>query len=167
MSSKGETLRGLVADANVLIDYADSGRAVLGTISRYLAPVHIPSPILDEVTQLSSQEVEELGCIVLEPGLDQVMEAAAAKGPVSFQDRLCLIVARDAGLAVLTNDKPLRRACQESSIPLVWGLQAMVLLTRAKRMSPRRALQVAEKMSSANSYITAQLLARFRSEIGL
>lgn len=95
MTTKGETFPGLVADANVLIDYADCGRAVL------------------------------------------------------------------------TNDKPLRRACRESSVPLVWGLQAMGLLTRAKRMSPKRALQVAEKMSSANPYITPSLLARFRSELGL
>ncbi len=168
MNAGAGTPGGLVADANVLIDYAESGRIVLAAISRHLAPLYIPSPVLDdEVSALSGEQAGALGCTVVEPTLDQLMEAAVERGPLSYYDWLCLIVARDAGLAVLTNDKPLRRACRNSSVPLVWGLEAMVLLSRANRLSPVRALKVAERMSSKNPYITKTLLARFRSELGL
>lgn len=160
------TRAGLVADANVLIDYAGAGLPVIGAISRHLAPVYIPSTILAEVTQVSQEQVEQLACEVIEPTLAQASEAAAGAGTISFQDRLCLIVARDAGWQVWTNDKSLRNACDEIAIRCVWGLEAMALAVEAGHLSAKRAVAVAEKISAANRFITPEIVRRFRRRIG-
>ncbi len=117
MSSPHDKPTGLIADANVLIDYAQSERSVLALISCHVASIYVPSPVFEEVNKLSEKEVARLGINVVEPTLDQVLEAEAGDGPTSFEDRLCFVVARDGGWHLLTNDKALRKICQESSIP--------------------------------------------------
>jgi hypothetical protein len=44
--------------------------------------------------------------------LAQLTEAAQRGGPLSFEDKLCLVLARDNGWICLFNDGPLREACQ-------------------------------------------------------
>ena len=166
MTAQPATLTGLVADANVLIDYAGAGLSVIGVIARHLAPVYIPSPILEEVTQVFREQIEQLSCEVIEPTLAQASEAAGEPGSVSFQDRLCLIVARDARWQVLTNDKSLRSACGEVEVRCVWGLEAMALAVEAGHLSHKRAVTVAEKISAANRFITPAIVAQFRRRIG-
>lgn len=166
MTAQPATLTGLVADANVLIDYAGAGLPVIGVIARHLAPIYIPSPILEEVTQVSQEQVEQLRCEVIEPTLAQASEAAAGAGTVSFQDRLCLIVARDAGWQVLTNDRSLRNACGEAAVRCVWGLEAMALAVEAGHLSAKRAVAAVEKISAANRFITPEIVRRFRRRIG-
>jgi len=158
---------GLVGDANVLIDYVNADRSVLSLISRHLATIHVPSPVLGQVDQLSESDAALLGIVVVEPTLDQALEAGAGERPTSFQDRLCLIVARGAGWSVLTNDTALRRACKEAGIPCVWGMEAMAILVDEGRLSPARAMRVAEGIARSNRFITQSILDRFRKRVGL
>lgn len=166
MSEASTNPRGLVPDANVLIDYAESDRDVLTLIARHVAAVHVPSPVLGEVRRLSPREAARLGIEVIEPTLAQASEAAQGTGPTSFEDRLCLIVARDNGWACLTNDKALRKACEQAGVPCVWGLEAMVALVRGKHLPAKRAWAVAEGIGASNPYITKAILGRFKQQIG-
>ncbi len=50
-----------------------------------------------EVDQLSAAGCEGLGLRIEQPTTEQLLEAAAVGGPLSFQDWLCLIAARDRG----------------------------------------------------------------------
>ncbi len=50
----------------------------------------------------------EFGIKLVEPELKHVLLAAVEKGPLSFQDKLCLILAKENGWACVTNDKPLK-----------------------------------------------------------
>jgi len=158
---------GLVADANVLIDYAESDRSMLSLISRHLARIRVPSPVLGEVDQLAESDAVSLGIVVVEPTLNQALEAEAGERPTSFQDRLCLVVARDGGWSVLTNDTALRRVCRDGGIPCVWGMEAMVILVDEGRLSPARAMRVAEGIARSNRFITQSILDGFRKRIGL
>jgi rRNA-processing protein FCF1 len=167
MSRSLKKLTGLVADANVLIDYTESAKGVLALISTHVAAIHIPSPVLDEVHQLSEEDVSGLSINVVEPTLDQVMEALDGEGATSFQDRLCFILARDADWSVLTNDTALRRVCRDAGIACIWGMEAMAILVDTKHLSATRAMSVAEKISSINHFITTNVLTRFRHRIGL
>ena len=167
MSRAGKKPAGLVADASVLIDCAESDRSVLALISRHLATIHVPSPVLAEVRGLSEKDATRLGIDVVEPTLDQLLEAQAGEGPTSFQDRLCFVVAQDAGWSVLTNDTALRKVCDSAEISCVWGMEAMVILVKMERFSAKRAMVVAQKIASINPFITDTILERFRSEIGL
>ena len=158
--------RGLVPDANVLIDYAEGDKEVLSLIARHIAAMHVPSPVLEEVRKLPAREAARLGVEVIQPTLAQATEAAQATGPTSFKDRLCLVVARDNGWACLTNDKPLRKACQKAGIRCIWGLEAMALLVQAGRLSPKRAWAAAQRIAASSPYITKALLGRFKEQIG-
>lgn len=157
---------GLLADANVLIDYAAAGLSMLGVLCRHLAPIHVPSPVLDEVRQLSPSDLEQVGCAITEPTLAQASEAAAGAGTISFPDRLCLIVARDRGWHVLTNDRPLRNACHAFSVGCIWGLEAMAMVVEAGHLPAKRATTAAEKIAAGNPFITPAILRRFRARIG-
>ena len=167
MSPSGQKPTGLVADANVLIDYAESARSVLALISRHVAVIHIPSPILQEVHQLSEKDAAGLGINIVEPTLGQVMEAQAGDGPTSFQDRLCFVIARDADWSVLTNDTALRKVCSATGIACMWGMEAMAILVEMKHLSARRAMSAAEQIARMNPFITDSVLALFRNRIGL
>ena len=168
MSPSRDKLAGLVADASVLIDYAESDRSVLALVSRHLATIHVASPVLaDEVGKLPEKDAARLGIDVVEPTLDQVLEAKTEERSTSWYDRLCFVVARDAGWSVLTNDTALRKACGSVGIGCVWGLEAMVILVQTEHLSAERAMGVAEKIARLNIYITSEILTRFRKRIGL
>ncbi|KKL56417.1 hypothetical protein LCGC14_2245640, partial [marine sediment metagenome] len=164
---KGEATEptGLVPDANVLIDYVQSDVDILGLIAKHVATVHVPGPILDEVTQLSAKLLIRLGLNLLEPSLSQVAVASQHHRAISFQDRLCLIVARDGGWHCLTNDKALRNQCKRVGVPCVWGLEVMRWLVRDRQLPARRALSVAASIRIVNPYITQEILDRFRGQI--
>jgi rRNA-processing protein FCF1 len=130
MSASRNKPTGLIADANVLIDYADSTMSVLKLISQHIAPIHVPSPVFQEVAQLSEEKAINLGINVVEPALEQALEAQAEQGSTSFQDRLCFVTVRDMGCSVLTNDVALRKACDNNGIGCLWGMEAMAILVK-------------------------------------
>lgn len=165
MSQEPVAPTGLVPDANVLIDYANTDRNILAIIRQHLATIHIPSPVLAEVRQLPLREARRLGLQVVEPSLTQATEAAIGGGAISFQDRLCLIIARDSGWTCLTNDKPLRNACQAVGVASMWGLETMRILVRSGHLSVERASATAEQIADTNPYITKTLLRRFNDQI--
>lgn len=158
---------GLVADANVLIDYYGSDKSVLRLISRRLARIHIPTPVLEEVHGLTEKEAVDLAMEVVEPTLAQAVEAQARRGALSFQDRLCLAAARDAGWHLLTNDTTLRKASERAGVPCMWGLEPMALLVGSRQMRAPRALRAGQRIARANLYVTEEVLRRFRRRIGL
>lgn len=164
---RGDKTAGLVADADVLIDYVDSDMGVLSLVSRHIAPVYVPSPVFEEVEQLNEKQATQLAISIIEPTLAQAMEAEAGRGVTSFQDQLCLIVARDGGWSVFTNDKKLRSCCKEAKIPCLWGLEAMVILVRQKHLRPPDAARVATRIAEVNNRITKHVLKTFLGKIGL
>ena len=119
---------GLVADANVLIDYTSTDETVLTLASRHLGTIMVPSPVLAEVDGLDAMGCERLELVVVDPSLDQLLEAGAERGRLSFEDRICLIVARDAGWGCLTNDRRLRAMCESESVSVMWSLDLLVAL---------------------------------------
>ncbi len=117
MTNSGGKLTGLVADADVLIDYAQSDKKILALISTHLAPVCIPMPVLDdEVNGLTRDDVRQLGIEVIEPTLAQAIDAEKNIGATSLNDNLCMMLARDNNWAVLTNDNALRKICKASGM---------------------------------------------------
>jgi len=160
---------GLVADASVLIDYLAAevpGKEALQLVVCYIAPVYVPGPVLEEVHGMTEAETGRLGITVHEPGFDEVTEAAAGEGGLSFQDRLCYIVARNQGWHCFSNDTALRNACRRMGVSCMWGLEAMRYLVRDKHLTPAKADQAATRMVEVNPLLTRQLLRRFRKQIG-
>jgi len=153
----------LLMDANVLIDYQKSDFSVLGLVHRHVGEVHVLTTILHEVDGLDVDDCERLGLKVIEPELAQLIQASARKGQLSFRDHLCLIVAADEGFVCVTNDKALRRACDEGGVTTLWGLEIMTALVRERAMQAADAIETAEKIHTSNPlHITTKLVDRFR-----
>jgi hypothetical protein len=118
----------LVTDANILIDYTSTDETVLTLASRHLGTIVVPSPVLAEVDGLDAVGCERLELVVVEPSLQQLLEAGTKRGRLSFADRICLIVTRDAGWGCVTNDRRLRSECESESTSVIWGLDLLVAL---------------------------------------
>ena len=161
------TARFLVVDANVLIDFVEADPSVLTLVSKHLGQIHVLRAVLDEVEQLDQAECERLQLKVVDGTVEQLVEAAAERGQLSFEDRLCMIVARDGGWICVSNDKPLRTACGEQGVQVWWGLEMMAELVEAGHLEVEASVQVAEKVHDANPrYITKGVLLRFKQRVG-
>lgn len=159
---------GLVIDANILIDYATTDEAVLALAARHLGRLIVPLPVLDEVDLLDAAACERLGIEVIEPTLEQLLEAGAERGRLSFEDRLCLVVARDAGWRCVTNDRRLRTVCGAASVPVMWSLEVLLELVLTGQLPPDQALALAEELHRISPrHITSDIVADFRRRIAV
>lgn len=156
----------LVADASVLIDIADANEAVLGLIAQHLARVIIPTPVLAEVDGLDELKCAALGLEVVEPTLDQLREAAIPHPALSFADKVCIIVARDAGGIAWTNDGPLGDECDAHGVPKMRGLRPLIALVEAGALAIDVAVGTVDLISANNPYITPPIVAEFRRLAG-
>lgn len=155
----------LLVDANVLIDYATADLSVLALVVEHLGPVYVARDVLDEVDQLDEDACERLGVKVVDGTVEQILEAGAARGGLSFADRMCLILARDGGWTCVSNDGPLRRACIAEGAKVMWGLQMMLELVAAGGLEAEAAIVVAEAIGEGNRWIGAAVIAEFRRKV--
>lgn len=156
----------LVVDANVLIDYARVRVDVLQLAAAHLGIVHVPSVILAEVDQLTAADCRRLGLEVVDPTEAQVFEAGGRGGRLTFEDRICLVLARDNGWTCVTNDKRLRTECESTSVAVLWGLEVMVLLVERGALAAADALAVAHGLHADNPFhISRSIVERFEARI--
>jgi len=158
---------GFLLDASVLIDYAEADLSILELVARHVAPVHIALPLLDEVAQVSRTDCERLGILVAEPTLEQLMTAAAARGgPLSFQDRLCVLIAEASNWTCVSNDRALRHECETRGVPMVWGLELMIQLVARGQLTANQAITAARAIAAINPrFITNSVLTRFTMRV--
>lgn len=159
MNAPGQSL---VVDANVLIDYRAADLTVLQLASRHIGTVHIPRQVLWEVPRVDADECARLDLKIVDESLEQLLEAGQQRGRLSFNDRICLILARDASWACVTNDKALRRACEELSVPVLWGLELMIQLVVSHHLAADAAVIIAKAIRESNPrHISKEILERF------
>lgn len=156
----------LVADANVLIDYARSDPSILAIHVRHLGSIYVPSVILDEVDQLDAMDCERLGLTVIEEAPEILLAAAEKRGPLSFEDRVCLLLARENQWTCVTNEKPLHRACEQDRVTSIWGLRLMINLVQEQQLTRQNAMETAQAIHTINPrYITAGILEQFEAAL--
>lgn len=153
----------MIMDACVLIDFIKADRAVLELVVKHVGPLHVASPVVDEVHEIDDEnELIELGLVIVVPEIEDAFAAASQSGPTSFQDQLCLLAAKRHGFTCVTNDKPLRKRCKKEKVPLLWGLQLLAELHRSGGIPAKDALDIAEKIRKANpKHITPKILNRY------
>ena len=159
----------LVVDANVLIDFARSDPTVLTLVAEHVGTVHVLRDVLDEVDQLDEADCGRLGLRVVDGTMQQLLDAGARHGArhgaLSFEDWLCLIVARDAGWTCVPNDGRLRRECGQAGVPTRWGLQLLLDIVAVSALSVVEATRIAETISKNNPWISASVIAEFRKKL--
>jgi len=157
----------MLLDACVLIDYWKAEKSILQSFSTHLGGLHVASPVLDEVDDINDPvELTNLGVNIVTPELEDLIEAGAGKGSLSFQDRLCLLVAKREGFTCVTNDKSLRNACETAGVDVIWGLEPMLMLYDQGGITESDALKVASAIRASNPmYITQRVINAFRAKI--
>lgn len=159
---------GFILDADVLIDYCNSDTGILKLVSEHLGRICVPTPTLEEVRQLTPARCQELGLTLFEPEAEDLFKAANRYGVLSFQDHLCLILAKKHKWICVTNERLLHRRCEEAGIAVLRGLRLMVLLVEKDVLLAPEALAVAEQIRESNPrFITPEIVERFKKEIGL
>jgi predicted nucleic acid-binding protein len=158
-------LRLLLVDACVLIDFAKSDTSVITLASRYVGEVYVATPVFEEVRDLDPAMAASLGIRLFEPPLEMLASAAATRGRLSFQDRLCLLVAKSNGWTCVSNDRRLRESCEEASVSVLWGFELLALLVENKALSAAAARDIAGTIFANNKRIGRQVLLRFYGRI--
>lgn len=153
----------LLADADVLIDYAEADLEILALVSRYVGRVKVVDIVLDEeVRQISRADCGRLELEVIETEAEQVLRAQENRSSLSLKDCLCLVVARELGYELISNDRALRRRCEEEGIAVSWGLALMLDLLQGKHLSLKRALITARAIHVNNPHhINRNVLSAF------
>jgi hypothetical protein len=145
------TVRLLLVDACVLIDFSTSDVSVLTLVSKHVGQVHVPSPVFDEVKQIDEAQAASLGLKVIDPPLEMLLEAGAKRGGrLSFQDRIYVLVAKAEGFTCVSNDRSVRSACEADGVPVLWGLELLVELVAARALPLESARDIAKQIVDAN-----------------
>ncbi|HCA41422.1 MAG TPA: hypothetical protein DEP01_08040 [Aminobacterium sp.] len=167
MKPKIKSLRLLILDACVLIDFLKVEPSLLVDISQCIGSLHVVSFVLDEVPLIASdEEAARLGLKVINPEVDDIYGALDKSGRTSFQDELCCLTAKRQGFVCVTNDKALRRRCKEEGVSVLRGLRLLIELYRAGGIGKRKVLQIAENIKENNPYhITREIMKDFEEEI--
>lgn len=164
---KRKTRRLLILDANVLIDFCKSDKTIIKLICDYVGQIYLATPILDEINDINEDECIAFGIKLVEPELDQLIQAAGKKGSLSFQDKLCMIIAKQSGWICVTNDKPLRKMCEQEGIPLFWGIELICILVESGGLLASQARGIILDIQKLNpKYITDSIVKRAFKRLG-
>ena len=157
----------LLADADVLIDFAKARPAVLRQISRHVGKLHVLSQVLSTVDDLTRGDCAAHEIQIVSVSTDLLLEAGAMKqGALSFEDRLGLVAARSNGWTLVTNDRPLIAACRTASVPVRRGLRLVLELVQHGVLSKPQAQHVARAIHRVNPrHINARVLEQFDAEL--
>ena len=149
----------LILDANILIDFLECDRTILTLICSNVGQIYLATPVFDEISQLSQSDCIELGVILVEPELKHLFLASQPNGPLSFQDHICLILAKEYGLTCVTNDRPLRQKCRVEGVAIIWGIELICILVESGGLPVENAKDIILNMQENNpKYITSTIL---------
>ena len=111
------------------------------------------------------EEANRLGLNIIDATINQMEEASARGGPLSMEDKLTFIIARDNRQVCWTSDKNLRNKCLENGVSVYWGLEILLILCREGRLTVQRALKTAEKIKECGAHISKEVLDDFRNQV--
>ncbi len=155
----------LVVDTNVLIDFAKTDPTVLTLAVTHIGQVHVPREVLVEVDQIDEDSCMRLGLLVVDGTVEQLLEAGAGNGSLSFEDRLCLVLARDHGWTCVSNDRALRKACEAEGVAVLWGLQLLLRLVEDSAIATEEAVQLAEAIGTNNRWISPRVIEEVKRKL--
>lgn len=107
-----------------------------------------------------------LGLVVLEEPVEILSAAGEQRGALSFQDHVCLLLAKENEWTCVSNDKPLHRACGKEDVAVKWGLRLMIELVEKEQLGKDAAMEVAQAIHISNpKHITSEIVEQFRVKI--
>ena len=165
--SKAILTRFMIMDACVLIDYINGEPDLFKLISSHIGPIYVATPILEEVDSIKSiEELEDLGLLPIEPEIEDVFNAEEMDGRTSFQDNICFLTAKRQSFTCVSNDTNLRLQCADASVPILWGLELILDLTKAGGILKKEASRIARDIQKSNPrHITTKVVSDFEAKL--
>jgi hypothetical protein len=155
-----------ILDACVLIDFVSADTSILRLVCDHVGELHVAAPVLDEVEDLDESAAASLGIRIVHPTLTTAMSAAARRGALSFQDWLCLLLAKEHGWTCVSNDGRLRRECSSEGVAVMWGLELVEELVVAGGLEVHGAMAVAQAIHVSNPrYVSKQIMRGFEAKL--
>jgi hypothetical protein len=157
----------MIMDACVLIDYMNGEPDLFKLISSHIGPIYVATPILEEVDSIDFiEELEDLGLLPIEPEIEDVFTAEEMDGQTSFQDNICFLTAKRQSFTCVSNDTSLRRQCTNADVPILWGLELILDLTKAGGILKKEASRIARDIQKSNPrHITTRILSEFENRL--
>jgi hypothetical protein len=143
----------LLADANVLIDYRDSDPSILSLAASRIAPIRVVHAVLEEVNDFDEARAASLGLDVVDVPTELLLEVSALPRRLRRADRLCYLTCREYDWICLTNDRLLRRYCDENAVRVSWGLELLLDLVASDALARERAIETARTIADQNPAI--------------
>ena len=155
-------IKTLLFDADALIDYVNSNKNIILVATKTLYDIYVPLTVMkEEIRQLSEDEANSLGIRIFEPTFNQINKANKEIKGLSFEDKICFIIAKENNWTCITNDKNLRNKCYKEGIEIMWGLQLMLELYAEKYICKEEAIDTVWKIHKSNSRITKDIVEDF------
>ncbi|MGV6815787.1 MAG: hypothetical protein ACWA44_00785 [Thiotrichales bacterium] len=156
----------LIVDANVLIDYANTDASILALCANHLGELYVPRVVLEEVEQLSEAECIDLGLQIVDEPVEILLAAGESRGRLSYEDHVCLLLAKQESWTCLSNDRALHSACCAAGIESIWGLRPMIELVRSGQLDYVTAIETAQAIHESNPrHITEEIIVEFETKI--
>lgn len=153
---------GLLADANVVIDYAKSDLEILTLVDTRIGSLAVVDTVFDEVRQVTREDCDRLGISVITTTEAHGARAMEIESDCSLNDRLAFIICQDEERVCVTNDRGLQELCKAHGVPTRFGLGLMIDLVRCGALDPDRTLTVSQRIGAANPlFINEKVLGRF------
>ena len=156
----------LLADADVLIDYAHSELSILQLVSQHIGLLRVLREVLREVNELSVRRCREFDITVVRLPTALLLRAGAVTPALSFSDRLCVIACEEYGWTCVSNDGAVGKACKQRDVAWRRGLGLMVDLVRKGALESHRAIRVATMIHQSNPrHINERVLKAFCEKV--
>jgi rRNA-processing protein FCF1 len=156
--------RPIITDANVLIDFYETGKEIFKILKEEVK-LYVPLLVLNEVSQLSLDEAERLGIILIDSCFELINEAESLKNGLSFPDNVCLLTALKENYICVTNDRKLKKECLNYGVKTIWELELIIFINERGRISKQQALNVVQAITKINNRITTDIIKDFESRL--
>lgn len=166
-----DTVRIIIADTCVVSDFYKADRGFFAELRCPRISIGIITPVIDELTVSFPEFADRpylgrIGLNLFEPAEEDFAHIGFSSELSPF-DQLCLRAAKRLGCTLATNDVPLREACAENGVRVLWGLETLLLLCREGAIGKKYADTVARGIRHANpDYITEEILDKFLRRLG-
>lgn len=150
----GSVSRWLIADANILIDLVQAGGLdMIRLLTRHqLAEVVMPRCVFDEISQeITETDILKIGIRLLPATIELIAKVGAMEERrLSRQDKTILLLAKENGYAVWTNDKALGKCCKAHGIACFREFAVLKQLARRGFVAKDALLELAQRVEAVN-----------------
>ena len=163
-------LRIILADTCVVSDFYKADSRFFVRLVGTGIELGIVEPVVEDLSVVfpelgDAQSARKAGLRVCESQLHEYARLRIGT-PLSKYDQLSLYAAQRLGYTLATNDKSLRRACIESGVPVLWGLETLLHLCREGAVAKSAAESIARSIHQTNPrWITKSILEDFLRQL--